>query len=615
MIKQIKPTTSLPATSLPMGTTASAVAASNAKYADVPEWAGADVDTVTKKGFLNGRSETVFGADEGMTRAELVTALYRLAGSPAVAKEAKNPYSDVAEDANYRDAVVWACGQKIISSKSSGVFDPEGDVERQETAKIVGEFAARRMGKEALYSREDVLSAYPDAADVSIWARGYMNWAVASGFLTGSRLRPRETVTRAEAAAILCRYMEDAGTGDASRDNPLNQDGIGGKELLVVSFGTSFNDSRTADIGAVEEAVRRAFPHYSVRRCFTSGIIIEHVFRRDGELIDNVRDALERAKANGVEELLVQPTHLMNGWEYGDLVMELKDYAGSFQSIRIGAPLLTSDDDFAKVANAMVKAVGEPPMDGDTAVCYMGHGTSAVSNAVYGKMQRVLAGMGHENCFIGTVETEPTAEDLAKLVKEAGYTNVILRPMMIVAGDHANNDMAGDGPDSWASVFRSAGLEVQCQVNGLGRLKEVQALLAAHAGDARPLDNTGIAVEPNPAGRKTGTLADGVYIIEAECRQSMFKIDSCALTVESGAMTAGLVLGSENFDKMFAGTAAAGLSAGGAVEGVKDGAGKTAFTLPVAALDKPLDFAVHSVKKDVWYDRTLTFRRDTATAK
>ena len=611
--------TALLAVVLAAGLTTTALAAEAPRYADVPEWAREYVDRVTEQGLIDGRTETAFGSGDPMTRADLVTALYRLAGSPDV-KGAENPFADVAEDAPCRDAVVWAKEQKLVSGKSESVFQPQGSVKRQEIAKILNQFAARRVGRDSLSSRKNHLSAYSDAGDVSAWAKEPMNWAVASGFITGSgnQLLPQGTATRAQVSAILCRCMDDYATGDASRDDSRNQDGIGKKELLVVSFGTSFNDSRVLTIKAVEDAMDKAFPDYDVRRGFTSDIIIEHIYRRDGQQIDSVKEALERAKKNGVEELLVQPTHLMNGWEYGDLVKDLEKYEDSFQSVKIGAPLLTSDDDFSKVADAMAAATQDLAKDGKTAVCWMGHGTAAASNAVYARMQKVLAGQGRKNQFIGTVEAEPTAEDLVELVKEAGYTKVVLRPMMIVAGDHANNDMADkNDPESWYSVFTAAGLEVQCEVKGLGELKAVQELLAAHARDAKELKDTGIEVEPNPEnpdGKKG--LSDGVYVIDVDCEQSMFKIDSCTLTVKDGRMTAELVLGSESFDQMFAGSAsAAKLAQEGAAKGVKDGAGKTAFILPVAELDKPLDYAAHSVKKDQWYDRTLTFLPDTAKAK
>lgn len=622
MRKLSKLTALLLALAMAAGLTGAAFAADATKYTDVPDWAKEYVAEVTEKGLVDGRTDTTFGSNEPMTRAELVTALYRLAGSPDV-KGVDNPFQDVKEEDAYRDAVVWAFSQKIVNGKTANndTFDPNGTAKRQEIAKIICEFAARQVGKDALKSRKDETSAYPDAAEVSDWAKGYMNWAVASEFITGDqnrKLNPNGTATRAEVSTILCRYMADAATGDASKDNPRNQDGIGKKELLVVSFGTSFNDNRVLTIKAIEDDLDKAFPDYDVRRGFTADIIIEHVYRRDGELIDNVKEALERAKKNGVEELLVQPTHLMNGWEYGDLVKALEKYEGSFQSIKIGAPLLTSDDDFAKVADAMVAATQDLAKDGKTAVCWMGHGTEAASNGIYAKMQTVLTDKGHKNHFIGTVEASPTAQELVELVKKAGYTKVVLRPMMIVAGDHANNDMADEkDPQSWYSVFSAAGLEVQCEVKGLGELQAIRDLLAAHAKDAKPLADTGIDVEPNPEnpdGKET--LADGVYAINVECEQSMFKIDSCTLTVKDGKMTAELMLGSESFDKMFVGTAsAANLAQEGVVDGVKDGTGKTTFTLAVAELDKPLDYAAHSVNTDKWYDRTLTFQADTAKAK
>ena len=600
-----------------LGLTTAALAA-DVTYPDVAgTWSEEYVKRMTELELMEGRSAGAFAPNENMTRAELVLALYRLAGSPSVS--GKNPFDDVAGDAAYRDAVIWANEKGIASGRSQGVFDPNGDVQRQEIAKILNAFAADAVGRKSLHNRIDVLSGYADTAQVSDWARESVNWAVASEFITGSggRLNPRGAATRAQMAAILCRYMDDASTGDASRDNPRNGDSIGENELLVVSFGTSYNDNRAATIGAVESAMETAFPDYAVRRGFTANIIIEHVQRRDGVVIDDVTEALARAKANGVKNLLVQPTHLMNGYEYGDLVKELEACAGDFESVKIGAPLLTTDEDFAVVAQAMVDAAAGHD-DGKTAVCYMGHGTEAASNGIYARMQKHLSGSGHDNFFVGTVEAEPTAEDLVKLVKAGGYEKVVLRPMMIVAGDHANNDMAGDGEDSWKSVFTAAGFQVTCEINGLGELEAIQQLLAAHAGEAKPLDETGIHVEPNPGNVKpagTAAPADGVYTVEVTCKESMFKIAGCELTIADGKMTAALTLGSASFDRMFPGSAAAAAAGGeGAVEAVTDGEAAT-FTLPVSALDQELGFAAHSVRKDTWYDRSLTFHAESLQAK
>ncbi len=276
---------------------------------------------------------------------------------------------------------------------------------------------------------------------------------------------------------------ENYETGDASLDDPLNQDGIGEKELLVVSFGTSFNDSRRLTVGAIEKALQEAYPDWSVRRAFTSQIIIDHLAKRDGEIIDNVHDALERAIRNGVKILVVQPTHLMDGFEYNDLKKELAAYADAFDRIVLGDALLTIDRDFDMVAEAIVEATAAYD-DGETAVCFMGHGTEAASNSVYAKMQTVLSEAGCEHYYIGTVEAEPSLEDVLESVKAGSYKRVVLRPLMIVAGDHANNDMAGDEADSWKSVFEAAGYEVSCVVEGLGQLPAIRQLIVEHAGEA-----------------------------------------------------------------------------------------------------------------------------------
>ena len=269
---------------------------------------------------------------------------------------------------------------------------------------------------------------------------------------------------------------QEPDTGDASKDDPLNQDEIGEKELLVVSFGTSYNDSRRETIGAIEKAVQTAFPDYSVRRAFTSQIIIDHVKDRDGVTIDNVEQALERAVNNGVKTLVVQPTHLMNGLEYE----ELTKYSDSFEKIAIGDPLLTSDADFEAVMTAITDATKDAA-DGKTAICFMGHGTTADSNSVYSKMQTLLTDKGFNDYYVGTVEATPSLNDVLAAVQKGNYEKVILRPLMIVAGDHANNDMAGDEDDSWKSTFEKAGYTVDCQVEGLGQLEAIQQLFVEHA--------------------------------------------------------------------------------------------------------------------------------------
>ncbi|MCR5735312.1 MAG: sirohydrochlorin cobaltochelatase [Lachnospiraceae bacterium] len=273
---------------------------------------------------------------------------------------------------------------------------------------------------------------------------------------------------------------ENYETGDASLDNIRNEDGIGEKELLVVSFGTSFNDSRRLTIGAIEDAMEKAFPDYSVRRGFTSHIIIEHINSRDGILIDDVKTALDRAADNGVKELLVVPTHLMSGFEYSDLEEEIAGYADAFEKVAMSEPLLTTDEDFEKVAAAITDATKDFD-DGETAICFMGHGTEADSNGVYAKMKETLEKGGYENYYVGTVEAEPSVDDVIAAIKDKGYKKIVLRPLMVVAGDHANNDMAGDEEDSWKSLFEAEGYEVTCILEGLGQLESIRDIYVEHA--------------------------------------------------------------------------------------------------------------------------------------
>ena len=308
-------------------------------------------------------------------------------------------------------------------------------------------------------------------------------FAMAAALFAGCNGKPEATEPTATTDTTTAPTEDDGenyDTGDASLDNPRNQDEIGENELLVVSFGTSYNDNRRLTIGAIEAAMEKAFPEYSVRRGFTSQIIIDHVKDRDGEIIDNVGEALDRAVANGVKNLVIQPTHLMNGLEYSDLVNEVAQYSDAFEAVSIGEPLLTSDEDFQTVADAIVEATASYD-DGKTAICFMGLGTEADSNAVYAKMQQLLTDGGHENYFVGTVEATPSLEDVLALVQAGSYERVVLQPLMIVAGDHANNDMAGDEEGSWKTTFEAAGYQVECLVNGLGELEEIQNLLVAHA--------------------------------------------------------------------------------------------------------------------------------------
>ena len=288
-------------------------------------------------------------------------------------------------------------------------------------------------------------------------------------------------------------------TGDASKDDPRNQDEIGEKALLVVSFGTSYNDSRVADIKSIEDALQAANPDWSVRRAFTAQIIINHIQARDGEKIDNMEQALERAVANGVKQLVVQPTHLMHGAEYDEMCAAIDKVRDKFESVEVAEPMLGEVGSDAAVINADKEAVAKAVVaaalsesgyestaaakEAGVAYVLMGHGTAHVAKVTYSQMSTQMDKLGYENVFIGTVEGEPedtSCEAVIAAVKEAGYTTVVLRPLMVVAGDHANNDMAGADEDSWKTMFEAAGLTVNCQISGLGRIADVQALYVAH---------------------------------------------------------------------------------------------------------------------------------------
>ncbi|MBE5826157.1 MAG: cobalt chelatase [Butyrivibrio sp.] len=423
-------------------------------------------------------------------------------------------------------------------------------------------------------------------------------------------------------------------TGDASKDDPLNQDEIGENEILVVSFGTSFNDSRAEDIGGIEKAVAAAFPDWSVRRAFTAQIIINHVQARDGEFIDNMDQALERAVNNGVKNLIVQPTHLMHGAEYDELVDTLGNYSDKFENVYVSEPLLGEvgkdasivNDDKKTVAEAVVKAtVEESSYDSldaaakdSAAIVYIGHGTSHAAKVTYSQMQTQMNDLGYENVFVGTVEGEPeetSCESIIDAVHEAGYTKVIMRPLMVVAGDHANNDMAGDDEDSWKSMFNASGYfeSVDCQIAGLGRIEDVQKLYIDHLNSVS--GNFNIA---GTDGSASGELKDGTYLADFDTDGSMFHVNEVCegkgtLTVKNGEMTIHIVMPSKNTVSLFEGSAEDAQKEGAklieaTVEEVTYSDGLTeevnAFDVPVPYLDKEFDLALVGTKGK-WYDHKV----------
>ena len=425
-------------------------------------------------------------------------------------------------------------------------------------------------------------------------------------------------------------------TGDASQDDPLNEDNIGEKELLVVSFGTSFNASRAADIGGVEKALQAANPDWSVRRAFTAQIIINHVQARDGEKIDNMDQALERAVKNGVKKLVVQPTHLMHGAEYDELTETVNSYKDKFESIKIAEPLLGEvgadataiNEDKAAVAKAItaeaVKTAEYDSLDAaaedSTAFVFMGHGTSHTAKISYSQMQAQMEQLGYKNVFIGTVEGEPeetACENVIAAVKEAGYTKVILRPLMVVAGDHANNDMAGDDDDSWKSQFVASGNfeSVDCQIAGLGGIDAIQQIYAAHTKAA--IESLGSAMLSSAS--KSEALADGTYSAKFDTDSGMFHVNEVydgrgTLTVKDGKMTLHIVMPSQNIVNLFLGTAEDAQKDGAKLiqpttEEVtySDGSKEEvyAFDVPVEALDQEFDLALIGTKGK-WYDHKVS---------
>ena len=313
-------------------------------------------------------------------------------------------------------------------------------------------------------------------------------------------------------------------TGDATKDDARNADEIGENELLVVSFGTSYNDSRVEDIKGIEDALQEAYPDWAVRRAFTAQIIINHVQARDGEVIDNMQQALDRAVENGVKNLVVQPTHLMHGAEYDEMAEVLEQYQDKFESVAIAEPMLGEVGDDATVINEHKAAVAQAVADAavqeagfdsmeaaaedGTAFVFLGHGTSHTAKVSYSQMQTQMEELGFKNAFIGTVEGEPedtACEAVIEKVKEAGYKKVILRPLMVVAGDHANNDMAGSEEDSWKSMFEASGSfdSVDAQIAGLGRIDAVKQLYVDHTKAAIDSLGTEAATEDEAAEAET----------------------------------------------------------------------------------------------------------------
>jgi sirohydrochlorin cobaltochelatase len=421
-----------------------------------------------------------------------------------------------------------------------------------------------------------------------------------------SKNNDADTSSQGGADAVASEAGDDYEEGTSEADNIVNA-APADKVLLVLSFGTSFNRSRSLTIGGIEAALQAAYPDYQVRRAFTSQIIIDKLASREGLVIDNVEDAMNRLVLDKVKEVVIQPTTVMSGFEYDDIISEVMPFADKFESFKIGKNLLYDDADYDAVAEAIVNEAAEFRADG-TDIVFMGHGTEHASNGTYAKLQGVLNAKGCDDYIIGTVEAEPSLEDVQALLTEKGAKKVVLRPLMIVAGDHANNDMAGDEEDSWKTVLTEAGYDVVTVIEGLGQIKAIQDIFINHVRDAIDSDDLAATPTATAVGAGAERIRNGTYAIEADSSSSMFKIVDCKLTVDDKTMTAEMTMSGTGFDMIYPGALeqAQGDEAG-AYKPVLD-KDRNVYTMPVAALDRGIACAGHGVKSGDWFDHILTFK-------
>ncbi len=261
------------------------------------------------------------------------------------------------------------------------------------------------------------------------------------------------------------------------------------KAIVVASFGTTFDDERAASIESVENKIKAAFPGYEVRRAFTSKIIMKRLGER-GIYVDSLEQALEKLHKEGYKEVVVQTTLFTPGEEYDNKILAVvNQYAKSFDKLTIGRPAVTFDgangtpNDYAIAAKALKSQLPVLQLP-DRAVVFMGHGSPNHVNPIYSGLQEQFDKMGI-SAVIGVVEpTGPTIEDVQAALQERGIKRVILMPLMLVAGDHANNDMAGDEEDSWKTILLADGYQVESYLHGLGANSAFQDIYVQHARDA-----------------------------------------------------------------------------------------------------------------------------------
>jgi sirohydrochlorin cobaltochelatase len=253
------------------------------------------------------------------------------------------------------------------------------------------------------------------------------------------------------------------------------------KAILVVSFGTSYLDALDINIKAIEDTIQNAYPDYKIYRAFTSKMIIKKLKTVHDISINTVSQAIERMISDGITELVVQPTHIINGIENDIMTDDIKLQKGKFTSIKFGMPLLSTTSDYFKVVDIIVNHY--KPADNEVLVL-MGHGTNHYANAVYPALDYTFKQQGYKNIFVGTVEGYPEISHVIELVNSCHPSKVSLLPLMFVAGDHAQNDMASSDEESWNSQFKQEGYEVQAIVKGLGEIKEIKELYLDHIKEA-----------------------------------------------------------------------------------------------------------------------------------
>ncbi len=394
--------------------------------------------------------------------------------------------------------------------------------------------------------------------------------------------------------------------GTSAADSIINTT-ASDKVILVVSFGTSFNQSRSLTIGGIETAIKNAYPDYQVRRAFTSQIIIDKLAAREDLQIDNVTEAMDRLVLDKVKEVIIQPTTVMNGFEYDDIIAGVMPYADKFESLKIGKHLLSDDIDYSEVTEAMVKHTSEHRAEG-TAIVYMGHGTEHQAVSTYARIQDTLKAKGYSDYVIGTVEHGLELDYVQEILKTMGVEKVVLAPLMIVAGDHANNDMAGNDGDSWKTILTEDGYEVETIIEGLGQLKDIQDLFIRHVQEAIDSDDQSVAAAAHAVGVTADRIKNGTYSIKVDSNTSMFKIVDCRLTVEDNRMTAVMTLSGKGFSKIYMGGGEQALKdTESNFHNYTDNGEQHYFTVPVQALDREIDCAGFSMRKEQWYDHIVVF--------